>query len=57
MLLISFLIYGKEVNDFKSVDYKSLFTLSIAGIQELHKIVKSQQIQIDYLTSNLLLIS
>ena len=50
-------IYGKEVNDFKQLDYQSLFSLSIASIQELHKIVQSQQIQIDYLTSNILLIS
>jgi len=50
-------IYGKEVNDFKQLDYQSLFSLSIASIQELHKIVQSQQKQIDYLTSNILLIS
>ena len=50
-----FLLYGKKVDDFKQVDYQSLFSLSISSIQELYKIIQSQQKQIDYLTSNLVI--
>ena len=48
-----FLIYGKKVNDFKQLDYQSFIALSICSIQELTKLINNQQIQIDYLTSNL----
>jgi hypothetical protein len=42
-------IYGKKVEDFKRLDYESLYCLNIAGTQELYKIIQQQQQQIDEL--------
>jgi hypothetical protein len=36
-------VYGKEVNDFRVVDYEALTTLNISATQELKKIVDIQQ--------------
>ena len=35
-------IYGKKVEDFKQLDYKSLYALNIAATQELYKLVQQQ---------------
>jgi hypothetical protein len=43
---IEVFIYGKKVEDFKRLDYESLYCLNIAGTQELYKIIQSQQQQI-----------
>ena len=40
-------VYGEEVNDFRSVDYEGLTTLNITATQELSKIVKKQQAEIE----------
>jgi len=37
-------IYGKKVNDFKRLDYESLYCLNIAGTQELYKLIEQQNI-------------
>lgn len=42
-------IYGKKVDDFKRLDYESLYCLNIAATQELFKIIQSQQKQIEEL--------
>ena len=34
------LIYGKKVNDFNKLDYSSLYSLNIAGNQELYKLIQ-----------------
>ncbi len=36
-------VYGKEVNDFRIVDYDRLFTLNISATQELVKLVEEQK--------------
>ena len=36
-------IYGKKVNDFKRLDYESLYCLNIAATQELYKIIQKQE--------------
>jgi len=40
-------VYGEEVNDFRTVDYDGLTTLNISATQELSKLVKQQQAEID----------
>jgi hypothetical protein len=40
-------VYGEEVNDFRTVDYEGLTTLNISATQELNKLIKSQQKEID----------
>ena len=47
-------IYGKKVDDFKRLDYESLYCLNIAATQELYKIIQSQQQQIEELKSLIL---
>ena len=42
-------MYGKEVNDFHTVDYEALSTLNISATQELHKIIKEQNNNIELL--------
>ena len=37
-------IYGKKVDNFKRLDYESLYCLNIAGTQELYKIIQQQTI-------------
>ena len=34
-------IYGKKVNDFNKLDYSSLYSLNIAGNQEIYKLIQS----------------
>ena len=40
-------VYGEQVNDFRTVDYDGLTTLNISATQELSKLVKQQQEEID----------
>ncbi|MEO6548629.1 MAG: tail fiber domain-containing protein [Ferruginibacter sp.] len=40
-------VYGEEVDDFRTVDYEGLAMLNISATQELNKLVKMQQAQID----------
>ncbi len=42
-------VFGKEVNDFRIVDYDRLFTLNISATQELVKLVEEQKKVIDEL--------
>jgi len=42
-------VYGKEVEDYHSVDYDALAMLNISATQELHKIIKELQIEINKL--------
>ena len=42
-------IYGKKVNDFKRLDYESLYCLNIAATQELYKIINNLQKRIEIL--------
>jgi len=44
-------VYGEQVNDFRTVDYDGLTTLNISATQELSKLVKQQQDEIDMLIS------
>ena len=46
-------VYGVQVDDFRTVDYEGLTTLSISATQELSKLVKKQQIVIDVLTEEI----
>ena len=39
-------LYGKEVNDFHSVDKTRLATLALGGIQDLYKMIKDLQTQV-----------
>jgi hypothetical protein len=39
-------LYGKEVNDFHSVDKSRLATLALGGIQDLYKMIKDLQAQV-----------
>lgn len=45
--LTNFFVYGTKVNDFKSVDYKSIFSLNVAVTQELYKIIQEQKQQLE----------
>ena len=42
-------VFGKKVNDFKKLDYQSLYCLNIAATQELYKIIKELQARIEIL--------
>ena len=46
-----FLIYGKKVEDAKSLDYNSFIALNTKAIQELYDIIQRQQQQINLLLS------
>jgi hypothetical protein len=48
-----FLIYGKKVEDAKSLDYNSFIALNTKAIQELYDIIKKQQQQINLLLSKI----
>jgi len=48
-------IYGKEVNDFHTVDYQALTTLNISATQALAKQVNSLQAENQLLRAQLLL--
>jgi hypothetical protein len=50
-----FLIYGKKVEDAKSLDYNSFIALNTKAIQELYKIIQQQQETIDKLLSHITL--
>lgn len=39
-------VFGREVNDFHTVDYEALSTLNISATQELIKIINQQEAQI-----------
>lgn len=43
----SLFVYGEEVNDFRTVDYEGLTILNISATQELSKLVKQQQTEIN----------
>ena len=42
-------VFGKKVNDFKKLDYQSLYCLNISATQELYKIIKELQARIEVL--------
>ena len=42
-------MYGREVDDFHSVDYESLSMLNVSATQELYKLILSQQKTIESL--------
>jgi hypothetical protein len=42
-------VFGKKVNDFKKLDYQSLYCLNISATQELYKIIKDLQARIEIL--------
>ena len=42
-------VYGKEVNDYKTVDYNALSMLNISATQELYKIIKQLKEEIEEL--------
>ena len=42
-------VYGKKVDDFKRLDYESLYCLNLAGTQELYKIIQQLQERISAL--------
>jgi hypothetical protein len=46
-------VYGEEVGDFRTVDYEGLSTLNISATQELSKLEKQQQQQIELLEKRL----
>jgi len=45
-------VYGKEVDDYKTVDYDALAMLNISATQELHKIIKELKKEIELLKNN-----
>ena len=40
-------VYGKEIDDFHTIDYSQITALNISAIQELHKIIKQQSIDLE----------
>lgn len=42
-------VFGKKTNDFKKLDYQSLYCLNIAATQDLYKIIKELQARIEIL--------
>jgi hypothetical protein len=42
-------VFGKKVNDFKKLDYQSLYCLNIAATQELYNIIKQLENRISIL--------
>jgi hypothetical protein len=50
---LNIFIYGKKVSDFLKLDYSSLYTLNIASIQELYKLICNQQSNINYIESKI----
>ena len=49
----SVFLYGKEIQNVKSVNYNTLYTHGLSAIQELHKIITEQQKQIDIIQKEL----
>ena len=39
-------VYGREVNDFRSVDYDAIAMLNVSATQELHRLVRTQAARI-----------
>ncbi len=39
-------VYGREVNDFRTVDYDAIAMLNVSATQELHRLVQSQAAEI-----------
>ena len=50
---VDIFIYGKKVEDFKRLDYESLYCLNIAGTQELYKLIMEQREEINNLKNRL----
>jgi len=48
----SVIVYGKEVDDYKTVDYDALSMLNISATQELYKIIKELKQEIQLLKNN-----
>ncbi len=46
-------VYGEQVNDFRTVDYDGLTTLNISATQELSRLIKHQQEEIEKLNEKL----
>ena len=46
-------IYGKRVNDFKKLDYSSLYSLNIKATQEMMKIIEEQTNELNELNNRL----
>ena len=47
-------IYGKKVDDFKKLDYSSLYSLNIKATQELYKLIQHQQTIIENLKTRII---
>ena len=45
-------IYGKEVNDFHTLDKTYIFSLNVCATQELYKLIQDLQNQINELKHN-----
>ena len=46
-------VFGKKVNDFKKLDYESLYCLNISATQELYKLIQQQNIIIQDLQNRI----
>ncbi|MCB0315959.1 MAG: hypothetical protein KDH84_22350, partial [Calditrichaeota bacterium] len=44
-------VYGREVNDFHTVDYEAISMLNVSATQELYRLIQQQQREIDALKS------
>ena len=47
-------IYGKKVEDFKKLDYSSIYSLNIKATQELYKLIQHQQTIIENLKTRII---
>ena len=50
---VDIFIYGKKVEDFKRLDYESLYCLNISATQELYKLIQQQNIIIQNLQNRI----
>ena len=48
-----FLFYGSKVNDFHTISKDYIFTLNVCATQELHKLIKQQNLIIQDLQNRL----
>lgn len=46
-------VYGKDIDDFHSLDESYIYTLNVCATQELHRRIEAQQNTINILTSNI----
>ncbi|CAN5239391.1 hypothetical protein BH23VER1_BH23VER1_24280 [soil metagenome] len=46
-------VYGREVDDFRSVDYEAIAMLNVSATQELHRIIQQKQLRIADMESRL----